>query len=329
MENVEDPMKKLILALCLLMVILAVSAEQVVVSAYPNGTRLTSSSSNSMELEFTLGSFNREAVTINGNQYYNLMVKKAGLTLEQGLPQVPVFASSLIIPGTAAMQLSTTGSEYIELQMAVAPSKGNLTRNINPDTMPYTFDSFYDGNASYPTETSYLTEPFILRDYRGITVRFQPFVYYPATGTLRIYTKLNVAVQASGTDFTNAITTPKSSYTRYFEDIYQNMFLNFSDAKYPTLGEEGRILVIKHNMFDAAIQPWVDWKRQIGFTVDVVDVAVAGPTANQIKTYIQTQYDLNNGLMFVQIVGDAPQVPSLNFWWRWQRSILWFVCRWR
>jgi len=312
MENVEEPMKHLILTLCLLMAIVAVSAEQVVVSGYPNGTNLISSSSNNMELEFTLGSFDREAVTINGNQYYNLTVKKAGLTLEQGLPQVPVFASSLIIPGTAGMQLNTLSSEFIDLNMSVAPSKGNLTRDINPDTIPYTFDNFYNGSGSYPAETSYLTEPFILRDYRGITVRFQPFVYYPATGILRVYTKLKVAVQASDTDLTNSMTTPKSSYTRYFEDIYQNMFLNFANAKYPTLDEEGRILVIKHNMFDAAIQLWVDWKRQIGFTVDVVDVTVAGPTANQIKTYIQNQYDLNNGLMFVQIVGDAPQVPSLS-----------------
>ncbi|MDD4309824.1 MAG: C25 family cysteine peptidase [Candidatus Cloacimonetes bacterium] len=305
-------MKQLFVLLCLLFALIALSAEQMVVSAYPNDIRLTQSNTNSMELEFTLGSFNREPVEINGTQWYNLSLKKAGLTLEAGLPQLPVLAKSVIIPGTAAMQLSVIGNEYIDLAMPIAPSKGNLTRDIDPDSVPYSFADFYNGSSSYPEETAYLTEPFIMRDYRGITVRFQPFQYFPATGTLRVYTKLKVALQAAGTDFTNAITSPKTSYSRYFEEMYQNMFLNFGDAKYPSLGEEGRILVIKHSMFDAAIQPWVDWKRQIGFTVDVVDVTVAGPTANQIKTYIQNQYDLNIGLMFVQIVGDAPQVPTLS-----------------
>ncbi len=53
-------------------------------------------------------------------------------------------------------------------------------------------------------------------------------------------------------------------------------------------------------------------ERQNGYRVDVVDVSVAGPTATQIKTYIQNQYNLNDGLMFVQIFGDAPQVPTLT-----------------
>ncbi len=306
-------MKKTLFFVILLLSFIGLTAEQIVVSQYPDDIRLTNSNPNNMELEFTLGSFYREPVTINGDSWYHLFLKKEGLTLEAGMPQVPVLARSLIIPATAKMHLNITNSEYVELTLPVAPSKGNLTRDIDPATIPYTFTDFYQSGESYPAEIAYLTEPFILRDYRGITVRFQPFIYYPATQTLRVYTKLNISVYAQGTDLTNALLNPKTSYSRYFESTYQNMFLNFSAAKYPSLDEEGRILVIKHSMFDATIQPWVDWKRQLGFTVDVVDVTQAGSTAANIKTYIQNQYDLNNGLMFVQLVGDAPQIPTLTY----------------
>ncbi|HOM79221.1 MAG TPA: C25 family cysteine peptidase [Candidatus Cloacimonas acidaminovorans] len=306
-------MKKTLFFVILLLSFIGLTAEQIVVSQYPDDIRLINSNPNNMELEFTLGSFYREPVTINGDSWYHLFLKKEGITLEAGMPQVPVLARSLIIPATAKMHLNITNSEYVELTLPVAPSKGNLTRDIDPATIPYTFADFYQSGESYPAEIAYLTEPFILRDYRGITVRFQPFIYYPATQTLRVYTKLNISIYAQGTDLTNALLNPKTSYSRYFESTYQNMFLNFSAAKYPSLDEEGRILVIKHNMFDATIQPWVDWKRQLGFTVDVVDVTQAGSTAANIKTYIQNQYDLNNGLMFVQLVGDAPQVPTLTY----------------
>ena len=89
-----------------------------------------------MVLELTLGHFESEPVLIDGNTWHNLYLKKAGLTLEAGYPQLPVLAGSVIIPNTARMELSLLESEYVELQMPVAPSKGNLTRDINPDSVP-------------------------------------------------------------------------------------------------------------------------------------------------------------------------------------------------
>ncbi len=306
-------MKRLFLLLTLaLALFVTLNAEQVTVGSYQNEIRLLDSSPSHMVMELTLGHFNKEAVQINGNTWYNIDLKKEGLTLDAGYPQLPVLARSVIIPNTARMELSLVGSEYLEIPLPIAPSKGNLTRDIDPDGVPYSFGDIYGGNGSWPELNSYLTEPFILRDYRGITVRFQPFVYYPATQTLRVYTKLQVALDNTGTDYTNSLSIPKTSYASAFSGIYENMFLNFGAAKYPSLAEEGRILVIKHSMFDATIIPWVEWKRQNGYTVDVVDVTVAGPTAAQIKTYVQAQYDLNNGLMFVQLMGDAPQIPTLS-----------------
>lgn len=306
-------MKRILMLFGLLLIMMtALMAENQTISAYQNEVKLISGNPANMIMEMTLGHYDRNAVRINGDTWYEVSVKGAGMTLEAGYPQLPVLAGSVIIDGTTGVSLNTIASEYIDIPMQVAPSKGNLTREVDPASVPYTFADFYTGNTVYPETPAYLTEPFIIRDYRGVTVRFQPFVYDPANHSLRIYTKIRVAISQSGTDMTNALTTPKTSYSVMFEDIYRNMFLNFEDAKYPSLAEAGRILVIKHSMFDAAIQPYVDWKRQNGYQVDVVDVTVAGPTASQIMTYIQGQYNQNNGLMFVQIVGDAPQVPTLS-----------------
>jgi hypothetical protein len=309
----EDRMKRLFLIITLLAMFgFTLFAGQVNVSSYQNEVRLVTSSPDHTVLQMTLGQFGSEELQIKGETWYDLSLKNEGLTLDAGYPQVPILARSIIIPNAARMTVRTIASEYVELPMPVAPSKGNLTRNIDPASIPFGFADYYQGHDAWPAETSYLTEPFIIRDYRGITVRFQPFVYYPDTRVLRVYTKLQVAVDNVGTDYTNSFMTPRSSYAAEFSGIYESMFLNFADAKYPLLAEQGRILVIKHSMFDATIQPWVDWKRQNGYQVDIVDVTVAGPTATQIQQYIQAQYNLNNGLMFVQIMGDAPQVPTLT-----------------
>ncbi len=306
-------MKHLFLTICLMLLIFtALAAEQFTIGNAQNEVRVITSDHSQIVLEMTLGHFNREAVSIEGQTWYHLNLKKSGLTEELGLPQVPILAGSVIIPNNARMELSNLDSEYVEYTMPIAPSKGVLTRDVDPASIPYTFDQFYNTTRHYPQQTAMSTEPFVMRDYRGMTVRFTPFVYYPATQTLRIYTRLRVALTNNGTDFSNSLSSTKSSHSAYFDGIYRNFFLNFSDSKYPTLEEEGSILVIKNSMFDTVMQPWVDWKRQKGFEVEVVDVTVAGPTASQIQTFIANRYNQNQNLTFVQIFGDAPQVPTLT-----------------
>jgi uncharacterized repeat protein (TIGR01451 family) len=305
-------MKKLILLALLMTLSILLFAEQYTVGFNQNEVNVVSTGSQETVLEMTLGHFNREAVRINNDEYWALDLKKEGFSMEPGMPQLPYITRSIIIPGTARMTVQVLESEYTEIVMPVAPSKGNLTRDINPDDIPYTFDSFYQGDGFYPTVQAELSEPFIIRDYRGITVYMKPFVYYPATKTLRIYTRMLLSVTNSGTDNVNIMATPKSSGSMWFDNIYQGLFLNYNQAKYPVLEEQGRILIVTNSMFNTSLQPYIEWKRQKGFVVNVVDIAAVGPTATQLKTYIQSQYDLNNGLMFVQIMGDHAQVPSLT-----------------
>jgi hypothetical protein len=305
-------MKKIILLALLLTLNFVLFAEQYTVNGNQNEVNVISTSSQETVLEMTLGHFNRQAVTINGDTYWALNLKKEGFSMETGMPQLPYISRSIIIPGTARMTVRVQDSEYTDIVMPIAPSKGNLTRDINPDDVPWTFDRFYQSTGYYPADLANLSEPFIIRDYRGITVYFRPFAYYPATQTMRVYTKLRLEVINSGTDTANIMTAPKSSGSVWFDGIYKGMFLNYEATKYPVLDEQGRILIINNSMFTTTIQPYIDWKRQKGFTVDVVDITTAGPTAVQLLAYIQAQYNLNNDLAFVQIMGDHAQVPSLS-----------------
>ena len=73
-------------------------------------------------------------------------------------------------------------------------SKGNITRNINPSSVPYTYGVVYETDAFYPQEIAFLRDPYILRSLRGQSLVFQPIHYTPVPGSLRIYTLIKVAV---------------------------------------------------------------------------------------------------------------------------------------
>jgi len=99
-----------------------------------------------------------------------------------------------------------------------------------------------------------------------------------------------------------------------FSQVYNNVFLNNTNtnsADYIPLDEYGRMLVISYPGFMEAIQPFVDWKNSMGIRTELVDVTTIGATAAAIKTFVDNYYT-TNGLTFLLLVGDGPQIPTIT-----------------
>jgi hypothetical protein len=267
-------------------------------------------------IEYEFGSFTRNPVDIDGDTYYEITVGTEGRMLERGLPGLPVVARSIIIPDDAAMDVRVLGTSYVDFEdVPVAPSKGVITRNIDPATVSYDFDPFYQTDRWFPGKVVHTREPYIMRDVRGLTVVLNPVQYNPATKTLRVYTSVIVEVYSTGSGRINVLQhSPNESAVAEFERIYARHFLNYRDVRsdrYASVGEMGNMLVISYGSFMTAMEPLVEWKKQMGIPCEMVSVTDAGSTANGIRNYIQNYYD-TNGLAFVLLVGDAAQVPSLS-----------------
>ncbi len=267
-------------------------------------------------IEYEFGSFDKSPVDIDGDTYYEIIIGTEGKMLERGLPGLPVVARSVIIPDDAAMDVRVLGTSYVDFEdVPVAPSKGVISRSIDPATVSYDFDSFYQTDRWFPSEVVHAREPYIMRDVRGLTVVLNPVQYNPATKTLRVHTSVIVEVYSTGSGRVNVLErNPNESRAAEFERIYSRHFLNYDHARldrYTPVGEMGDMLVISYGSFMTAMEPFVEWKKQMGVPCEMVSVTDAGGSASAIQTYIQNYYD-TNGLVFVLLVGDAAQVPSLS-----------------
>ena len=234
-----------------------------------------------------------------------------------GAPDVPKFTATLVIPDDKKMLVETYDEEFIEIQnVNIAPSKGIITRNIDPSTVAYTYGEQYSKNEFFPNNLSELDAPFIQRNIRGISVKINSFQYNAVTKVLRVYTHMKVRVYTNGeTDNVNVLT--QKSTTKHLNDefaqIYKRSFLNYgSSLKYTPIeeGTPGRMLIISDAGFMAAMQPFVDWKNQKGIATEIVDVASIGNTASAIKTYVENYYSSNPEFCYLLLVGDAPQVTN-------------------
>jgi len=218
----------------------------------------------------------------------------------------------VIIPGDAEMKIEIISATYEEFDnVNIAPSKGNLSRTIDPATVPFEFGPQYNRDDFYPGKLAELRTPHIVRDYRGQTVVFQPFQYNPVTKTLRVYHDVELRLSKSGVSSSNVLNNSGQidKVDSRFNNIYQHHFLNYNTAsRYTPVEEQGNMLIISYGDFMDEMQELIDWRIQSGTPTEIVDVATIG-NASDIKDYVADYYN-NNGLTFLLLVGDAAQVPS-------------------
>ena len=133
---------------------------------------------SSTVVRFDIGGFTKIPVRIGTETYYSIDLLGESVSLNEGEPALPRICRSIIIPDDAKVSIKVLESEYIEFKSTpVAPSKGNLYRDINPDDIAFTFGPLYESNQWNPSELAALRDPYILRDFRGTVIELYAFQY--------------------------------------------------------------------------------------------------------------------------------------------------------
>jgi len=280
----------------------------------PNQVSLVAERGTSTTLKFDLNELNFIEIETDYGKTVKLFSENATVMLEAGSPEMFYLYTGIIIPDVGSAELSITHNEYTDIEnVDIIPSKGNLSRSIDPDTVPYVKGEVYEQNAFFPGTLATLTETFIMRDVRGITIFAYPVQYNPVTKVLRIYSEITVTVNYTDQPGENEFTTQKrhQSLDPVFNQMYNNLFINYNSLTraFPTI-EEGELLIICHSTFLDDMQPYVDWKRTIGRKTTLVSTTTTGATNIAIKNYINTYYNSpDHNLAYVLLVGDNAQIP--------------------
>ena len=277
-------------------------------------TTLVASSENQITVNMQVPGFYTFEVTTPRGEANIISVPRTVSTAAAGEPNLPMIAVPAIIGDQQHYSIRLIDAQYTDYQMEVAPSKGDFPRSVNPDDVPYTYGEAYSTDAFFPAQNVGLYDPYILRDFRGQNMVFYPFAYNPVTHTLRVYYNMTVEMYSDGQLGENTLSR-RSSEVRMdpeFGALYQNHFINYSQglSKYNAVDETGELLIICHDAFMDAMQPFVNWKKQIGRPVTMVGTSVSGSTSDAIKTYIQNQYNSNPNISHILLVGDNAQVQS-------------------
>ncbi len=262
-------------------------------------------------LLFALTDVDRLPVTTPQGPAFVLSMDKGTPLLQAGAPDVPKYATSLLIPGAGNMAVEIVASEYQDFpNVNVAPSKGDLKRIIDPATVPYTYGSLYEHDAFFPGRLADLQQPFVMRDVRGQALWLYPVQYNPMTKVLRIYTSLQVRVYHVGGSGENEMSNAKGrARSRAFEQIYQQTFLNYDASLLDRSGSGAEhLLVIAKDEYLADLEPLITWKRQMGFHTTVVPVSEIGSSASSAIYNVVQQHYNDEGTSYLLLVGDENDI---------------------
>jgi gingipain R len=277
---------------------------------------LLSSTNQKISIGHSFTEHSVQETSINGISHWDFD-KSYNVTMkESGSPALPTFAESVIIPHTGSTSLVIEHDGFTEYSnVSITPSKGSLKRNINPEDVAYTFGDVYNTNAFYPAELVTISEPYNLRNTRGISVGFSPYQYNPVTKTLRVYQNIRAKVLINQTEEGINELTNAPVANDIFRNVYDQHFLNSNVVfgRYTPLEEEGEMLVICADEFTDEIDAFVKWKIQSGIKTTVTEVSTIGNTDTDIKAYIQNFYGSNPDLVYVVLVGDHQQVASHTY----------------
>ena len=265
--------------------------------------------SDEINLDFDLGNYDVEQITKNGVIYSTINFENSVTTKKKGFAELPFIHAAIQLSDTKNVTTEVIANDYVEYQLdhPLLPSRGTIYRNQDPSSIPYEIADASITDKFYPGNIADTMEPFIIRDVRGSIVYVYPFQYNAQRNTLRVYENVTVKIIENSSNPTNPISNTSKRMTKAMNSLYKTVFINYTETRFEhELDEFGSILVIHTPRDAAAILPYIEWKREKGFTVYVEEVS----TGTNVTSLVSSQYASHNDILYVQLVGDWADISG-------------------
>ncbi len=242
-----------------------------------------------------------------------------------GEPEVLVTRKLIAVPFGATPVVTVkhyTVEEYNLADYGIAklyPHQPSVSKSDNNPKFAYNEAAY---SARGYNEDRPIAEVSVLGTMRGVqlgALQLNTLRYNAAANTIRVYNNIELEVSFKGADLALTEKTLVNTYSPYFKTVYSTLFNEkaISDIydEHPDLwAVPVKVLVIANRMFEEAMEPWLTWKTEKGFYMDVNYTDEIGTSAAAIKSFIVDKY--NQGLAegqtptFLIIVGDNNRVPQ-------------------
>ena len=235
-----------------------------------------------------------------GEVYHFIHIDDFTLMGQVGAPALPAHNEIIAMPRNSEGKIIILESSYIEypgfmIHPALKPA-ADTEGEPNPE-FEKNMD-IYGTNKFFPEKTVEITDVGLSRGTPLAKVQVRPIQFNPVTGIIRVYTKISYRIEyQNGVGSFEYIAWENSKhYTNLLklnvlnsESIPDGTPTTNSGSWSGTRSGEKNYIIITHSQYIAEANKIANWKRQMGYSVEVV--TRSSWIASQIKDAIQTRYD--------------------------------------
>ncbi|NVO11824.1 MAG: T9SS type A sorting domain-containing protein [Bacteroidales bacterium] len=314
-------LKLIILLLACTSYLFAQKETSIPLKSSKSGIEILQKSVDGFQLNFNISSLNLKNKQTSEGFFEELEVDGLTKIYGKGNPGIPSVSKLIEIPigATYKINIISYNVEVINLndfgvKEKIAPAQLSVSKNENPkDAKFYYNKESYAQKGFIEKEIATIEDIGIMRDTRLGRLELSPIQYNPGENKIKVFNNLVVEVKFSGSIDANKEDNKRSSY---FQSIIGKNIINSIPSSKALLGSNPiKYIIISDPMFSTALQPFIQWKKKMGFIVveKYTNDAAVGNTTTSIKSYLQSQYTSSaDGIpqTFLLLVGDVAQIPA-------------------
>jgi len=310
------------LLFALVMISFSLEASEVKLNSNSNDIRITENTGQGFKVSFSFSEFKTLDVKTAKGIFTRIIVPSYARSGIFGYPELPVKSELIEIPANADVHVRIVNFDVKEYKLKdlgidypLMPNQPPVPKTGEPVEFIYE-KSAYKVNAFSSIEIASVESLGTMRGVNIGRLDILPVQYNPVTGMIRVYENLEIEVTFENADLQSTELNKQIYSNHYFAPVF-NSLLNYREpensgrenfSRYPI-----KFVIVADRMFEAQLQPLIDWKIKKGFTVieAYTDDPIVGTTTFQIKAYLQSLY--NNATpedpapTFVLFVGEQEQ----------------------
>ncbi|MCK5034625.1 MAG: T9SS type A sorting domain-containing protein [Candidatus Sabulitectum sp.] len=281
--------------------------------SFAAGLTAVESSETGITFDFSSATPEFGSVILHGTEFTRVSIDGAENLAEAGLPALPVFRAWIEIPVGAEVvaTVSNTSIETIHYHgAAVAPAVQSAVKSRPREDYTVSFDhDVYSSGSAYPENWVRIIYAGGMRGRNLALVEVTPLRWNSGQNDFTLLADAAITLDFQGGDLAASYEQAARLGCREYETILQTTLTNYGTYEGGMDTGPGEYLIIGHSDFvTTGMDAFVSHKEALGNVVTMVDLSVAGSTADEIRTYIQAA--INSGTVYVLLVGDTAFLPG-------------------
>lgn len=242
-----------------------------------------------------------------------------------GTPQIPVYTQLVQIPAGADVRVEVKSYEAKTYNLAdhgistpIFPRQPSAPKDGSE--VPFVYEkSSYIFKGFHGQQLAELEDIGVMRHMRLAHLTVSPIRYNPVDNKLMVYNNLEVEIIMTGANLKNDKASHDTLWTPAFNWM-EKFVLVPQTLRFGTRNAAQKYVIVADPMFKEELAPFITWKTQKGFKVEVAYTDQFGDTGSAISTGVQKYlHDMYNNATaanpapsYVLFVGDHEQIPAFR-----------------